>query len=128
MDINYQRTNLQTDLYDQIPNIEVLCVDCMDLFTYTIFLLEKRVSISMIRTDDFSSIGLICDRIEKLSITRYFTHNHISKLFSVCDKFRDLLELDIHDCEVNKLEKEMFDGFSKLRSLKIKRSKNFNMS
>ena len=125
LDINYQLTKLQTDLYDQIPNIELLSVDCMDLFTYTVFILEKRVSIRKMRNDEFSSVGLICNRIEKLSIT-HCSVKHLSKLFRVCDKFRDILELDISVCEDTKIEKKMFsDGFTKLRSLKILRSKNF---
>lgn len=118
------KLELKRDLCDQIPNIEQIYMNCSDLFTFIFYKFEKKLSIKKIMNDDFSSFGSVFNQIEKLSLTHYSNDNHLSKLFSVCDNFRSLLELNMCNCKVDKIDKKMFDGLTKLRSLKIKKSRN----
>lgn len=114
------KTNLQTDLYDQMPNIGVLTIRC-DLLNFYFHKLNKKLNIENLCNEGFF-FDHICNlrhwNIEKLSIKRC-SYKHISKFFSVCENFRDLLELNVYYCKIIKIEKKMFDGISMLRSLKI---------
>ena len=116
------KTNLQKDFYDQMPNIEVLTIRCVFLNFY-FHKLNKKLDIENLCNEGIFfnhiyNLNLRHSKIEKLSIKRC-SYKHISYLFSVCDNFRNLLQFDIYNCKITKIEKRMFDGISMLRSFKI---------
>ena len=117
-------TNLQPDFYDQMPNIEVLTINC------------EFLDLNFRKLDQKLVIRNLCNR--SFNIDQFFNHTHrnieklsviscddkqISKLFSVCDNFRNLSQLDINDCEITKIDKRMFYESNHLRSLSLNRNK-----
>ena len=99
-----------------MPNIEELH------FTFDILrfnMLKKSFTISYLGHEDFdfASIHTFCNQIEKLEINKSTFYS--SELISFCQNFTNLFELNIHDFNIDKVEKKLFDGLSNLRSLSL---------
>ena len=124
LNITNLKNNFQRDFFKQMPNIEILTIKS-DYLKLNFRKLEKKLSIHMFRVDvhTFSSMSLIFNQIEKLSVKCCSDTHKLSKLLSFCDNLRNLLELDISDCEITKIPKSMFNGLDNLRSLSLNNNK-----
>lgn len=128
LDINHLRSNLQTDFFYQISNIQELYVDLDSLnVSFSYFRLEKKLvfSLKSNKDIDFGPIYTIKNRIEKLQINESDIDN--TQLFNICHTFTNLIELDIFKSKIAKIEKKMFDGLANLRSLKFFNNRNYHL-
>lgn len=117
--INHLQTSLQADLCEQIPNIEKLTVKS-DSFSFGYVKEEKSLFISFqsFNDIDFAPIYPISNEIETLQITDSTISN--SRTFvSVCRHFRNVLDLSLSNSRIQKINREMFEKLSNLRSLSL---------
>jgi insulin-like growth factor-binding protein complex acid labile subunit len=117
--INRLQTSLQADLFEQVPNIEKLTVKS-DSFSFDYVMEEKSLLISFksFNDVDFAPIYPISNEIETLRINDSTISNSRTFL-SVSRYFRNVLDLSITNSRIEKIDREMFEELSNLRSLSL---------
>ena len=106
--ISYEIINLQTDLFDNLPNIEKLSYhnNWMEIDFENV---KKRINVALIKKD--SNFDLImntfCNRIEKFNMCSMNIES-ITKLLNEYH-FQNLLQLEICFCDIIRIEKKFVD-------------------
>lgn len=110
--------DIQTKLFDYLPNIEELGLDGKfgDLNLDNLY--NLKILSSLNDNFNFDLFKNICNQLEELNI-RYDLNNEI--MFKLFDghNFTNLKSLNISDSKITRIEKKLFDGFPMLEKLMI---------